>query len=95
MVLRTKHESDESRKRVHKTRRHRVQVCSADRHCQLLCRLHLRYFHDRGWLGSLVFGRLFDRAGIGILVPLTLISALFAPLVFFGGFGAVVLGSAI
>ncbi len=37
--------------------------------------------------GSLVFGRLFDRAGIGILIPLTAISALFAPLVFLvGGF---------
>jgi MFS family permease len=48
-----------------------------------------------GGLGSLVFGRLFDRAGIRILVPLTLISALFAPLVFLGGFWAVIIGSAI
>jgi len=31
--------------------------------------------------GSLIFGRLFDRAGIGILVPLTLVAALYAPLV--------------
>ena len=37
-------------------------------------------------LGSLVFGRLFDRRGIGILVPLTVISAASAPLVFLGGF---------
>jgi MFS family permease len=36
--------------------------------------------------GSLVFGRLFDRIGIGILVPLTLIAALYAPLAFLGGF---------
>lgn len=38
-----------------------------------------------GGLGSLVFGRLFDRAGIGVLLPLTLLTALFAPLVFLGG----------
>ena len=37
-----------------------------------------------GGAGSLVFGRLFDRFGIGILVPLTIVTALFAPLVFFG-----------
>jgi MFS family permease len=36
--------------------------------------------------GSLLFGRLFDRAGIGILIPLTLVAALYAPLVFLGGF---------
>jgi MFS family permease len=35
-------------------------------------------------LGSLVFGRAFDRFGIGVLVPLTVASALFAPLVFLG-----------
>ncbi|HZD78995.1 MAG TPA: MFS transporter, partial [Actinomycetota bacterium] len=34
---------------------------------------------------ALLFGRLFDRAGIGILVPLTIVGALFAPLVFLGG----------
>ncbi|BBZ15348.1 MFS transporter [Mycobacterium branderi] len=33
--------------------------------------------------GSLVFGRLFDRFGIGLLVPLTVIAAAYAPLVFF------------
>jgi predicted MFS family arabinose efflux permease len=42
--------------------------------------------------GSLVFGRLFDRHGIRILVPLTLISAAYAPLVFLGGFWAEVAG---
>lgn len=36
--------------------------------------------------GSLIFGRLFDRAGIGILVPLTLVTVVYAPLVFLGGF---------
>ncbi len=35
-------------------------------------------------LGSLALGRLFDRAGIVVLVPLTLLSACFAPLVFLG-----------
>jgi MFS family permease len=35
-------------------------------------------------LGSLLFGRAFDRVDIGILVPLTAASALFAPLVFLG-----------
>jgi predicted MFS family arabinose efflux permease len=48
-----------------------------------------------GGLGSLVFGRLFDRAGIVILVPLTLVSLLFAPLVFLGGFGLVLVGTAL
>ncbi len=43
--------------------------------------------------GSLVFGRLFDRAGIGILIPLTVVSALFAPLVFLGGFAPALIGA--
>lgn len=42
--------------------------------------------------GSLVFGRLFDRIGIGILVPLTIIAALYAPLAFLGGFWASLVG---
>ncbi len=45
--------------------------------------------------GSLLFGRLFDRFGIGVLIPLTVFSALFAPLVFFGGFWAAFVGIAI
>jgi predicted MFS family arabinose efflux permease len=45
--------------------------------------------------GSLVFGRLYDRRGIGVLIPLTIISALFAPLVFLGGFWAALAGAAI
>jgi len=48
-----------------------------------------------GGVGSLVFGRLFDRAGIVVLVPLTLLSALFAPLVFLGGFDLALLGTAL
>jgi len=46
-------------------------------------------------MGSLVFGHLFDRLGMAILVPLTLISAMFAPLVFLGNFWLALLGSAI
>jgi predicted MFS family arabinose efflux permease len=45
-----------------------------------------------GGLGSLLFGRLFDRAGIIILVPLTAVAALFVPLVFLGGFWLALLG---
>ncbi len=39
-----------------------------------------------GGAGSLVFGRLFDRFGMRLLAPLCLLSALYAPLVFLGGF---------
>lgn len=45
--------------------------------------------------GSLVFGRLFDRFGISILIPLTVVSALFAPLVFLGGFWLALIGTAL
>lgn len=45
--------------------------------------------------GSLLFGRLFDRFGMIILIPLTLLSALFAPLVFLGGFWAALAGIAL
>ncbi|HTT54796.1 MAG TPA: MFS transporter, partial [Streptosporangiaceae bacterium] len=45
--------------------------------------------------GSLVLGKLFDRAGIGVLIPLTVVSAVYAPLVFLGGFWAVLVGSAL
>jgi len=37
-----------------------------------------------GGAGSLLFGRLFDRVGIGVLIPLTIASGVFAPLVFLG-----------
>ncbi|MGN6097319.1 MAG: MFS transporter [Bosea sp. (in: a-proteobacteria)] len=45
--------------------------------------------------GSLVFGRLFDRFGFSVLVGLTVIAALFAPLVFLGGFWPALIGAAI
>jgi MFS family permease len=45
--------------------------------------------------GSLVLGRLFDRYGFVVLVVLTLVAALFAPLVFLGGFWLALLGAAI
>ncbi len=46
-------------------------------------------------IGSLAFGRLFDRMGIGILIPLTVLSALFAPLVFLGDFWVALVGVAL
>jgi MFS family permease len=46
-------------------------------------------------LGSLVLGRLFDRYGFAVLVALTAVSILFAPLVFLGGFWLALLGAAI
>jgi MFS family permease len=42
--------------------------------------------------GSLALGRVFDRAGIGVLVPLTIVAAAYAPLAFLGGFWAVLVG---
>jgi len=45
--------------------------------------------------GSLAFGRMFDRVGLRVLVPLTIVSALFAPLVFLGGFWMAVAGAAL
>ncbi len=48
-----------------------------------------------GGAGSLLFGRLFDKMGIRILVPLTLLAALFAPLAFLGGFWVALIGVAL
>ncbi|OIQ84576.1 major facilitator superfamily protein [mine drainage metagenome] len=45
--------------------------------------------------GSLLFGRLFDRFGFPVLIVLTMLSAAFAPLVFWGGFWSALLGAAI
>lgn len=45
-----------------------------------------------GGAGALVFGKLFDRHGLIVLVPVTIATALFAPLVFFGGATAVTIG---
>lgn len=46
-------------------------------------------------IGSLLFGRLFDRTGLWILLPLTIIAAGSTPLVFLGGFWLALIGSAI
>ncbi len=46
-------------------------------------------------MGSLVLGRLFDRFGFSVLIVLTLVSTLFAPLVFLGGFWVALVGAAI
>jgi hypothetical protein len=43
-------------------------------------------------VGSLILGKVFDRAGIGVLVPLTIVAAAYAPLAFLGGFWAVLVG---
>jgi MFS family permease len=45
--------------------------------------------------GSLIFGKLYDRAGIGVLIPLTVAGAAYAPLVFLGGVWAAVFGVAL
>jgi len=45
--------------------------------------------------GSLVLGKLFDRYGFTVLVVLTLVSALFAPLAFLGDFWVALAGAAI
>ncbi len=39
-----------------------------------------------GGAGSLIFGRLFDRFGMRLLVPLTILAGVYAPLAFLGGF---------
>jgi len=46
-------------------------------------------------LAALVFGRLFDRVGIAVMIGAVVLSALFAPLVFLGGFGLALLGVAL
>jgi MFS family permease len=45
--------------------------------------------------GSLLFGRLFDRFGFSVLIGLSLLSVLFAPLVFLGNFWIAMIGAAI
>jgi hypothetical protein len=42
-----------------------------------------------------VLGRIFDRAGIGVLIPLTVVAAAYAPLVFLGGFWASLVGASL
>jgi MFS family permease len=46
-------------------------------------------------LAALIFGSLFDRRGLAILVFAALLSSLFAPLVFFGGFYPALAGMAL
>lgn len=46
-------------------------------------------------LAALVFGRLYDRHGLRILLAVAFVSALFAPLVFGGGFWAALAGMAL
>jgi predicted MFS family arabinose efflux permease len=48
-----------------------------------------------GGAGSLAFGRLFDRVGIGVLVPLTAATGLFGPLVFLGSDWVALVGVAL
>jgi MFS family permease len=43
-------------------------------------------------VGSLIFGRWFDKAGLRVLVPGILIGIVIAPLVFFGGFAFALIG---
>jgi MFS family permease len=43
-------------------------------------------------LSALFFGRLFDRVGLSILIIVSLLSSLFAPLVFLGGFNLALVG---
>lgn len=43
--------------------------------------------------GSLLFGRLYDRFGIAVLLPLTAVAAGYAPLVFLGGFWVALVGA--
>ena len=46
-------------------------------------------------LSALFFGRLFDRVGLSILIVVSLLSSLFAPLVFLGGFYFALVGMAL
>jgi len=46
-------------------------------------------------LAALFFGRLFDRLGLVVLVGVSLLSSLFAPLVFLGNFGFALIGMAL
>ncbi len=45
--------------------------------------------------GSLLLGRIFDRAGIAVLIPLTIVTAAYAPLVFLGGFWPALVGASL
>lgn len=46
-----------------------------------------------GGLGSLFLGKLFDRYGLLVLVPVTVVVAVYAPFAFLGGFGLALAGA--
>ena len=46
-----------------------------------------------GGLGSLIIGKLFDRVGLLVLLPVTVVVAIYAPLAFFGGFALSLVGA--
>ena len=46
-----------------------------------------------GGLGSLLVGKLFDRHGLFVLIPLTIVVAAYAPLAFLGGFALALTGA--
>jgi MFS family permease len=46
-------------------------------------------------LAALVFGRLFDKIGLSIMIVVAVLSAFFAPLVFLGGFYSALVGIAL
>jgi MFS family permease len=48
-----------------------------------------------GGVGSLVLGRVFDKTGLEVLIPLTLVASAATPLVFLGGFSASLVGIAL
>lgn len=48
-----------------------------------------------GGAGSMLFGKLFDRHGISVLIPLTLFCIVSAPMVFLGGFWTAMAGAAL
>lgn len=46
-----------------------------------------------GGLGSLIIGKLFDRVGLLVLLPVTIVVAVYVPLAFFGGFTLSLIGA--
>ncbi len=46
-----------------------------------------------GGLGSMIIGKLFDRVGLIVLLPVTVIVAIYAPLAFMGGFTLALIGA--
>jgi MFS family permease len=46
-----------------------------------------------GGLGSLIIGKLFDQVGLLVLLPVTVLVAVYAPLAFFGGFTLSLIGA--